>query len=90
MYVNHSIIIRRSIKNKYIYIYIYIYTHMCVCVCVCIRNKKTVGETWTKKIFMKHIQGVSIILGETSKLILHTKLKKNVCKEYFLKLYIFS
>ena len=32
---------------------------------MCIRNKKTVGGMWTKKIFMKNIQGVSIILGQT-------------------------
>ena len=54
-YVNHSIIICTASKNKYVY--------------MCIRNKKTVGETWTKKIFMKRIQDVSIIFGQTSKLI---------------------
>ena len=59
MYVNHSIIICRSMINKYVY--------------MCIRNTNTVGEMWTEKIFMKTIQGVSIILGQISKLILHIK-----------------
>jgi hypothetical protein len=33
------------------------------------RNNKNVFETWTENIFMKHIQGVSKILGENLKLI---------------------